>query len=147
MNIKNQLVSGTYKQLFDLFIEQHKERLEEVLGNKTITLLEFPHPEPISVIPSINGWEIIINNDKLNSLCLDKDELFACIFHEFGHIADKTPRHKQQEREFNADKFACEGGGKDFLICALQKILKNTEGLTEQDMQRINERISRCETY
>lgn len=81
------------------------------------------------------------------SLChtyqLSAEECIACIAHELGHLLDKTPKLNNmptEEREYNADNYACQLGLAEDLASALNKMCPEEE-LTKKRILRMKKNI------
>lgn len=85
----------------------------------------FCDSEPFAFNKAINKGSIWYNECKVNEIGLDKEECYACIAHELGHMMDSSQRNleHQQDREINADRIACELGLGDCMISALYKMI------------------------
>ena len=81
--------------------------------------------EPFAFNKAINKGSIWYNECKVNEIGLDKEECYACIAHELGHMMDSCQRNleHQQDREIYADRIACELGLGDSMISALYKMI------------------------
>lgn len=75
------------------------------------------------------------NQSKADEFLLTKEERFACIAHELGHLLD-APRAEgedQQDREKKADGFAVRLGLAEHLITALEKLKKGNDEVAIQE--------------
>lgn len=81
--------------------------------------------EPFAFNRDINNGCIWYNEYKVNEIGLDKEECYACIAHELGHMIDSNQRNleHQQDREIYADSIACKLGLGDSMISALYKMI------------------------
>ena len=120
-------------QLFTDFINRfgNAESLRDRTERITVVLPEdslagaFWDSEPFAFNRAINNGSIWYNECKVNEMGLDKDECYACIAHELGHMMDPNQRNleHQQDREITADRIACELGLGNSMISALNKMI------------------------
>ena len=115
-------------QIFTLFATEFADN--KVLRNENLSIsivvpgdyLEniFEKTEPFSC-----NCKCIWYNEKIvQEIGLNKEECYACIAHEIGHLLDKRGMEDdQQVREKNADKFACKLGLSENMISALEKMI------------------------
>lgn len=115
-------------QIFTLFATEFADN--KVFRNEDLSIsivvpgdyLEsiFENFEPFSC----NCKCIWYNERIVQEIGLDKEECYACIAHEIGHLLDKRETEiDQQVREKNADKFACNLGLSKYMISALEKMI------------------------
>ena len=120
-------------QLFTDFINRfgNAESLRDRTERITVVLPEdslagaFWDSEPFVFNRVINKGSIWYNECKVNEIGLDKEECYACIAHELGHMMDPNQRNleHQQDREIYADSIACKLGLGDSMISALYKMI------------------------
>ena len=82
----NQIEDSATKEIFDGFIQNHIDELNE----------DFPEIEVIKCISHCGEYEpmrccfatkeIMVCSQVLNQFSFTKEEIFACIAHEFGHL-------------------------------------------------------------
>ena len=141
-------------EIFKSFLEQYgkqinKNDLEDeitIVGINekhklfsAVSTIEDPFATNISISPLL----ITINEPLCEQLKFTKEEKYAMITHEIGHILDKTVRenNNQLNREFNADQFSINLGLSKELKSGLEKIIES--GKYEKEVKDINERIKK----
>lgn len=90
----------------------------------------------------ISGNIVAYHEGNCDALNLSKEECFAMLAHEFGHLMLVSTKEKDfLKRELIADKMAVQLGLKDHLVSGLMKFL-SCEGM--ENKKQIQDRIERC---
>lgn len=142
-------------QIFDDFLKEYIDKIKEI---QELNSHKYNNKNQITIISNKNQLASFILDPKgneciacssdgicyheanCNNINLSKEERYAIIAHEIGHIYDETYKKKHEEREKNADLFAYKLGLKAHLISVLQKMITiEKDDRVKKDMQkRIN---------
>lgn len=125
MNIRNLIMNNEIKGLFDEFSKKHQTILDSYFSkDKTIRYCCYCSGD-IALGANGHSSEISVCPHLLQELNFSKNELFACIAHEFGHLLN--PLNGEDvgdiQREMDADKFACLLGYKEEIRSVVNKFL------------------------
>ena len=147
MKINNNISDHIY-ELFEEFTQKHRATLDGDFPNEYT--IHYRCDCSLNECMQKNvGKEIIVNPKIVQLYNLNKEEVFACIAHEFGHIKDPLlNNHKDLVgREIAADEYACKLGYKQQMILVIKKFIANREILnfTDDEVENLKLRLQKLQ--
>ena len=142
----NQIEDSATKEIFDGFIQNHIDELNE----------DFPEIEVIKCISHCGEYEpmrccfatkeIMVCSQVLNQFSFTKEEIFACIAHEFGHLKNTLQEYPRGDikKEVLADAYASKLGYKEQMLSVIEKFIamKDYLNFPESQIDVLNQRLS-----
>ena len=142
----NQIEDPIIKEIFDEFIQNHIDELNKDFSEiKVIKCISHcGEYEPMRVCFATK--EIMVCPYALNQFNFTKEEIFACIAHEFGHLKNpllELPRG-DIKKEVLADAYAFKLGYKEQMLSVINRfiLMKDTLNFLESQVNVLMQRLS-----
>ena len=143
---ENKITVSDVEVLFNEFTEKHKHILTVVHKQSVKYICSCKTKKPMDSVNWLN--EIQVCPESLKQLRLNKEEIFACIAHEFGHLQRHLNKLEDNgNREFEADEYACKLGYKQELISVVNKLIANRAILnfSDEDIENLKLRLQKLQ--
>ena len=146
MEIRNIIEDAEIREIFDEFIHNHIDELNKDFSEiKVIKCISHcGEYEPMRVCFATK--EIMVCSYALNPFNFTKEEIFACIAHEFGHLKNPSlelPRG-DIKKEVLADAYASKLGYQEQMLSVINRFIsmKDTLNFSESQVDVLNQRLS-----
>ena len=145
MEIRNIIEDAEIREIFDEFIHNHIDELNKDFSEiKVIKCISHcGEYEPMRVCFATK--EIMVCSYALNQFNFTKEEIFACIAHEFGHLKNPSlelPRG-DIKKEVLADAYASKLGYQEQMLSVINRFIsmKDTLNFSESQVDVLNQRL------
>ena len=146
MEIRNIIEDAEIREIFDEFIHNHIDELNKDFSEIKVikSISHCGEYEPMRVCFATK--EIMVCSYALNPFNFTKEEIFACIAHEFGHLKNPSlelPRG-DIKKEVLADAYASKLGYQEQMLSVINRFISMKDNLnfSESQVDVLNQRLS-----